>query len=137
MALGIITILMPMTWPDRPDSLTCRRPPPSGEGTRLRLRLIREPLFTEQKQADYQGLALTRATIRIAEDGTEPECRPRNQVGCAQIGGTFGGTERRHGASGRQFVFKFGADGRIRTGDPLFTKQLLYQLSYVGLAPII
>ena len=25
-----------------------------------------------------------------------------------------------------------GADGRIRTGDPLFTKQLLCQLSYVG-----
>jgi hypothetical protein len=28
-----------------------------------------------------------------------------------------------------------GADGRIRTGDPLFTKQLLYQLSYVGVRP--
>src|SRR6266851_2900656 len=27
---------------------------------------------------------------------------------------------------------KSGADGRIRTGDPLFTKQLLCQLSYVG-----
>ena len=25
-----------------------------------------------------------------------------------------------------------GADGRTRTGDLLFTKQLLYQLSYVG-----
>ena len=30
---------------------------------------------------------------------------------------------------------KSGADGRIRTGDPLFTKQLLCQLSYVGAAP--
>ena len=30
------------------------------------------------------------------------------------------------------FVSEFGADGRIRTGDPLFTKQLLCQLSYVG-----
>jgi hypothetical protein len=28
-----------------------------------------------------------------------------------------------------------GADGRIRTGDPLFTKQLLCQLSYVGVRP--
>jgi hypothetical protein len=27
------------------------------------------------------------------------------------------------------------ADGRIRTGDPLFTKQLLCQLSYVGVRP--
>ena len=27
---------------------------------------------------------------------------------------------------------KFGADGRIRTGDLLITNQLLYQLSYVG-----
>src|SRR2546423_12126170 len=27
---------------------------------------------------------------------------------------------------------KSGADGRIRTADPLFTKQLLCQLSYVG-----
>lgn len=26
-----------------------------------------------------------------------------------------------------------GADGRTRTGDLLFTKQLLYQLSYVGM----
>jgi hypothetical protein len=34
------------------------------------------------------------------------------------------------------FVFtESGADGRIRTGDPLFTKQLLCQLSYVGAAP--
>ena len=31
-----------------------------------------------------------------------------------------------------QIEFKNGADGRIRTGDPLFTKQLLCQLSYVG-----
>jgi hypothetical protein len=30
---------------------------------------------------------------------------------------------------------KSGADGRIRTGDPLFTKQLLCQLSYVGVRP--
>ncbi len=28
----------------------------------------------------------------------------------------------------------FGADERIRTADPLFTKQLLCQLSYVGVA---
>ena len=28
-----------------------------------------------------------------------------------------------------------GADGRIRTGDPLFTKQPLCQLSYVGVRP--
>jgi hypothetical protein len=27
------------------------------------------------------------------------------------------------------------ADGRIRTDDPLFTKQLLCQLSYVGVRP--
>ena len=27
---------------------------------------------------------------------------------------------------------KNGADDRIRTGDLLFTKQLLYQLSYIG-----
>src|SRR5689334_300524 len=27
---------------------------------------------------------------------------------------------------------EWSADGRIRTGDPLFTKQLLCQLSYVG-----
>ena len=29
----------------------------------------------------------------------------------------------------------YSADGRIRTDDPLFTKQLLCQLSYVGAAP--
>ena len=29
--------------------------------------------------------------------------------------------------------FPSGADGRTRTGDLLFTKQLLYQLSYVGI----
>jgi len=34
-------------------------------------------------------------------------------------------------------IRKWSADDRIRTRDPLFTKQLLYQLSYVGLAPII
>ena len=30
---------------------------------------------------------------------------------------------------------KSGADERIRTADPLFTKQLLCQLSYVGVRP--
>jgi hypothetical protein len=38
-------------------------------------------------------------------------------------------------ASEADSVFKLGADGRIRTGDPLFTKQLLCQLSYVGVRP--
>src|SRR5205807_7907958 len=34
-----------------------------------------------------------------------------------------------------ELLQKSGADGRIRTGDPLFTKQLLCQLSYVGVRP--
>jgi hypothetical protein len=34
-----------------------------------------------------------------------------------------------------QFAEEGSADGRIRTDDPLFTKQLLCQLSYVGAAP--
>lgn len=35
---------------------------------------------------------------------------------------------QRKGATG-------GANGRTRTGDRLFTKQLLYRLSYIGIAP--
>ena len=33
-----------------------------------------------------------------------------------------------------QLGFKDGADDRIRTGDPLITNEMLYQLSYVGLS---
>src|SRR5438445_11275494 len=38
----------------------------------------------------------------------------RNWRGRLKIGGTFGGTERRHEVSWRQFVFKFGADEHLR-----------------------
>src|SRR5438445_10272800 len=38
----------------------------------------------------------------------------RNWRGRLKIGGTFGGTERRHEVSLRQFVFKFGADEHLR-----------------------
>ncbi len=31
----------------------------------------------------------------------------------------------------KAFIY-FGADGRTRTGDPCFTRALLYQLSYIG-----
>ena len=62
-----------------------------------------------------------------------------NRKGSFEIGGTFGGTGcwRRHSERppGPILYSKSGADGRIRTGDPLFTKQLLCQLSYVGAAP--
>src|SRR2546421_10170303 len=56
--------------------------------------------------------------------------------GSFEIGGTFGGTAPRGRALGEAIkpisYSESGADGRIRTGDPLFTKQLLCQLSYVG-----
>src|SRR5207245_10603858 len=62
-----------------------------------------------------------------------------NRKGSFEIGGTFGGTGcwRRHSERppGPILYSKSGADGRIRTGDPLFTKQLLCQLSYVGVRP--
>jgi hypothetical protein len=51
------------------------------------------------------------------------------RLGSLKIGGTFGGTERRRGLDQRQFVFKFGADGRIRTGDPLFANQAAIEFS--------
>src|SRR5207245_7233753 len=41
-------------------------------------------------------------------------------------------SRRPNGTPQPNFYTKTGADGRIRTGDPLFTKQLLCQLSYVG-----
>ena len=59
--------------------------------------------------------------------------------GCFQIGGTFGGTAfwawPLGSSLGSISYSESGADGRIRTGDPLFTKQLLCQLSYVGVRP--
>ena len=60
----------------------------------------------------------------------------RKRWGSFEIGGTFGGTAPRGRALGEAAkpisYSESGADGRIRTGDPLFTKQLLCQLSYVG-----
>ena len=51
--------------------------------------------------------------------------------GSFEIGGTFGGTAPRGRAPGEAAkpisYSESGADGRIRTGDPLFTKQLLCQ----------
>jgi hypothetical protein len=46
-----------------------------------------------------------------------------------KIGGTFGGTERCKASAGREFVFKFGADGETRTPDMLFTNQAAIEFS--------
>ena len=63
----------------------------------------------------------------------------RKRWGSFEIGGTFGGTAPRGRALGEAAkpisYSESGADGRIRTGDPLFTKQPLCQLSYVGVRP--
>ena len=34
-------------------------------------------------------------------------------------------------------LFQHGADERVRTADPRFTKAMLYQLSYIGITPAI
>jgi hypothetical protein len=50
-----------------------------------------------------------------------------------EIGGTFGGTAPRRVTSRRRIgpvlYSKSGADGRIRTGDPLFTNQAAIEFS--------
>jgi hypothetical protein len=54
---------------------------------------------------------------------------PTRGRGLMEIGGTFGGTIGSSAAGSGRSVFELGADGRIRTGDPLFTNQAAIEFS--------
>ena len=71
-------------------------------------------------------LATTRIIVRISG----PRVRLATKLATVLDRGAI-----KNGGPEADFVFENGADGRIRTGDPLFTKQLLCQLSYVGVRP--
>ena len=97
------------------------------------------PLYPILLQESNRGSPTSVARTRRRRPGKRlhrPEGGPRSAPGCCLIavkrpGGAPGGGQEAPQPRGIA-----GADGRTRTADLLITNQLLYQLSYVGSAPV-